>query len=79
MRRAAVSVSANIAEGFARRSRTDKARVFSLGQSSLDELRYFFILACDLGYMRKGSESDEAAEMGRLLTAYTRTLLSPSS
>jgi four helix bundle protein len=78
MRRAAVSVSANIAEGFGRSSRSDKARVLNLGLSSLDELRYFFILARDLGYIAPGSESDEAAEVGRLLTASARTLASPA-
>lgn len=50
MRRAAVSVAANIAEGFKRRSRTDKARVMNIAQGSLEELRYYFILARDLEY-----------------------------
>ena len=50
MRRAAVSVSANIAEGFKRRSRTDKARLLNVAQGSLEELRYYFILARDLAY-----------------------------
>jgi four helix bundle protein len=79
MRRAAVSVPANIAEGFKKRGRTDKARVLNIAQASLEELRYYFILATDLGYMRKGSERDELAEVGRILTAYTRSLLSPAS
>ncbi len=79
MRRAAVSISANIAEGFKRRSRSDKARILNIAQASLEELRYYLLLARDLGYMREGSEREELSEVGRMLSAYTRTLLSPTS
>jgi four helix bundle protein len=51
MRRAAVSVAANIAEGFKKRGRTDKARVMNIAQGSLEELRYYFIVSRDLGYL----------------------------
>jgi len=50
MQRAAVSVPANIAEGFKRRGRADKARFMNIAQASLEECRYFLILAQDLGY-----------------------------
>jgi four helix bundle protein len=50
MRRAAVSIPANIAEGFRRRGRADKARFMNLAQGSLEECRYYLILAQDLGY-----------------------------
>jgi four helix bundle protein len=39
MRRAAVSVPANIAEGFRRRGHGDKVYFYNVGQSSLEELR----------------------------------------
>jgi four helix bundle protein len=51
MRRAAVSVAANIAEGFSKRGRSDKARFMNIAQGSLEELRYYFILARDLEYV----------------------------
>jgi four helix bundle protein len=76
MRRAAVSVAANIAEGFKRRGRTDKARVMNIAQSSLEELRYYFLLALDLKYLDIDARP-EMDEVGRLLTAYTRSLLVP--
>ena len=57
MRRAAVSVPSNIAEGFKRKGRPDKARVMNIAQSSLEELRYYFILA-SMGY--------EDEEIGRM-------------
>lgn len=50
LRRAAVSVPANIAEGFRRRGKPDKARFMNLPEGSLEECRYYLILAQDLGY-----------------------------
>jgi four helix bundle protein len=79
MRRAAVSVSANIAEGFKKRGRPDKARIMNIAQSSLEELRYYFILSRDLNYLATGEQSDDVEEVARLLGAYTQALLTPSS
>ena len=50
MRRAAVSIPANIAEGFRRRGKADKARFMNLAEGSVEESRYYLILAQDLGY-----------------------------
>ena len=78
MRRSAVSVPANIAEGFKRRKNPDKARCMNIAQGSLEELRYYFILSRDLGYL-KDRESERIDEVGRLLGAYMRTLLADQS
>jgi four helix bundle protein len=79
MRRAAVSVPANIAEGFKKRGRPDKARVMNIAQSSLEELRHYFILSRDLGYLAAGEQFSDAEEVARLLGAYIQSLLSPAS
>ncbi len=50
LRRAAVSVPANIAEGFKRRGANDKARFYNIAQASLEECRYYLILAHDLQF-----------------------------
>jgi four helix bundle protein len=50
MRRAAVSIPANIAEGFRRRGKPDKARFMNIAEGSIEECRYYLILAQDLGY-----------------------------
>src|SRR5713226_8826484 len=50
MRRAAVSIPANIAEGFRKRGRPDKARYMNIAEGSIEECRYYLILAEDLGY-----------------------------
>ena len=49
-RRAAVSVAANVAEGFRKRGKADKLRFLNIAQGSLEELRYYLILARDLDY-----------------------------
>lgn len=79
MRRAAVSVPANIAEGFKKRGRADKARVMNIAQASLEELRYYFILARDLEYLSPTERAGDVEEVSRMLGAYTQTLLSPAS
>ena len=75
IRRSAVSIPANIAEGFSKRSRADKARFMNIAQASLEETRYYLILAADLGYSRPHQLADEMDEVGRMLTSYSRTLL----
>ena len=51
LRRAAVSVPANIAEGFKKKTKPDKAKYMNIAQGSLEESRYYLILAEDLGYV----------------------------
>lgn len=75
MRRAAVSIPANIAEGFAKRSRAEKGRFFNIAQGSLGECRYYLILTRDLGYGDTELLMGTLEEVSRLLHAYARTLL----
>lgn len=49
-RRAAVSIPANIAEGFTRKTKPEKARFMNIAQGSLEECRYYMIVANDLEY-----------------------------
>ena len=78
-RRAAVSIATNIAEGFRKQSRADKARMLSTSEGSLEECRYYLILAKDLGYMNDDTMWELTEEIGRLLNAYRHTLLTPNS
>ena len=76
MRRAAVSIPANIAEGFARRGKADKARFLNIAESSLEESRYYLILAPDPGYGQTDNLMNSIQEVSRLLSAYQRAILS---
>src|SRR5437899_4082436 len=49
-RRAAMSIPANIAEGYKKVGRADKLRFFNIAQGSLEECRYYLILSRDLRY-----------------------------
>lgn len=51
MRRSSVSIPANIAEGFARRSKKEKLNFFNIARGSLAETTYYLILARDLKYL----------------------------
>jgi four helix bundle protein len=78
-RRAAVSIPANIAEGFRKQSKTDKARFLNIAEGSLEECRYYLILAHDLGYLDSDTLSHQAEEVARLLHSYRSAILSPDS
>ena len=74
MRRAAVSIAANIAEGFAKRGKPDKSRFMNMAEGSLEESRYYLILAQDLGYGETGMLMTSLEEVSRLLNSYTRAI-----
>ncbi|HEX3880779.1 MAG TPA: four helix bundle protein [Bryobacteraceae bacterium] len=76
MRRAAISIPANIAAGFRRRGKADKARFMNIAEGSIEECRYFLILAKDLGYGDPQKLSLMLEEVSRLLNAYTAAILS---
>ena len=79
MRRAAVSAPANIAEGFRRRGKADKARFMNLAEGSLEECRYYLILAQDLKYGDTSKLATAAEEVSRLLSAYAAAILTSST
>jgi four helix bundle protein len=76
MRRAAVSVAANIAEGYKKRGLADKARYMNISEGSLDEMKYYLILCKDLNYIQ--SQYNElyslAEEVSKLLNAYSNAI-----
>ncbi len=76
LRRAIVSVPANIAEGFIKRGKSDKARFYNIAEGSLEECRYYFILARDLGYANTDAAMMDLEEVSRMLRSYTAAVLS---
>ncbi len=79
LRRAAISIPANIAEGFKKRGRLDKGRFFNISQGSLEECRYYLILATDLGYGDATNLERQLEEVSKLLESYTAKILNSDS
>ena len=78
MRRAAVSIPANVAEGFKRYSNRDKVRFYNIAEGSLEELKYFFILSQDLQYIESNAQMMSQAELvGRLLPGLIASISVP--
>ena len=75
-RRAAISVAANIAEGFKKNSAADKIRILNIAEGSLEECRYYLILTNDLSYGTVGELEKLAEEVSKLLKAYSRAIRS---
>ena len=80
MRRAAVSVPANLAEGFKKRGVRDKLNFYNIAQGSLEELRYYLILSKDLGYVPENREMTEVTdEIARMLHGLIRSVAAAAS
>ena len=79
LRRAAVSIPANIAEGFKKKTKPDKARFMNIAQGSLEECRYYLILAKDLGYGDTEALVSQIEEVSKILESYSSVILSSSS
>jgi four helix bundle protein len=67
IRRAAISIPANLAEGSGRDTQRDFARFTSIALGSADELEYLLILARDLGYLDDDSLSARVQSIARQL------------
>ena len=79
LRIAVVSVPANIAEGFKKKGKPDKMRFMNIAQGSLEECRYYLILAEDLAYGNNNGLKENLEEVSKLLDAYIKAILTPDS
>jgi four helix bundle protein len=75
LRRAAVSVPANIAEGFIKRGKSDKTRFYNISEGSVEECRYYLILARDLGFADTTELMKDLEEVSRMLRSYIAAIL----
>ena len=74
LRRAAISIPANFAEGFGKRTKPEKARFYNIAQGSIEECRYYMILAQDLNYGSTTKLLEDLNSVAYLLVAYLRGL-----
>ena len=76
--RAAVSIPANIAEGYRKLSKADKLRFYNIAQGSLEECRYYVILSKDLDYIDNDSYcllDTTIEETSKTLNAYCKGVI----
>src|SRR6478736_5696534 len=74
IRRSSVSIAANIAEAFKKKSALDKLRMLNISQGSLSETEYYLILSQDLKYEEMDILMQRADEVGRILEAYMKAI-----
>jgi four helix bundle protein len=73
---AAVAVPKSIAEGFKRRGPRNKAHFYNIAQTSLEGLRYYFILCRDLGFDIPFEDlSYRGDQVARMLDGLVRSML----
>src|SRR3989344_5324923 len=71
MRRAAVSITSNIAEGFSRQSQKEKIQFYSMAKASLTELQNQLLIARDIGYLAKedfAKLANQSVQISKLLS-----------
>ena len=76
-RRAAVSIIANIAEGYKKMGKADKLRFMNISQGSLEECRCYVILSRDLGYIDNEVYNilySKIEEASKLLNGYCKAM-----
>lgn len=79
LRRAAVSVPANIAEGFARTGIRDKIRFYNIAEGSLNEVGYYVLLANDLDYSKTNELTEMVDEISKMLSSYINSIKNKSN
>lgn len=79
LRRASISIPANIAEGFKKKGVKDKLRYYNISQGSLAEVEYYLILSKDLEYGDTSKLDILISEISKLLTSYSKAILSKDS
>ena len=75
--RAAVSIAANIAEGYKKTGKSDKLRLMNVAQGSLEECRYYILLSKDLKYITEEISlilTERIENVSRLLNAYCKAV-----
>ena len=79
MRRAAISVTSNIAEGFSRQSKKEKIQFYSMAKSSVTEIQNQLIIARDIGYLNQdkfNKLANQSVIVSKLLSGLIRKIKS---
>lgn len=85
MRRAAVSITSNIAEGFGRQSYREKIQFYYIAQGSLTEIKNQIFIARDIAYLMTSdfqamiSQANHSHKLLQGLISKSKTFLNPES
>lgn len=77
MRRSAISIPSNIAEGFRRNGSQERVRFYNIAQGSLEELKYQILLSKDLKYIASDLYQEQlnmCDEVGKLLYSWIKAI-----
>jgi four helix bundle protein len=77
VRRAAISIAANICEGYKKKTIPNQLNFINIAEGSLEEVKYYIILSKDLQYINgKDYEqlTNSADEVGRLINGYEKAI-----
>jgi four helix bundle protein len=74
LRRAAISIPANIAAGFKKSGTADKIQFLNIAQGSIEECQYYLILAKDLKYAEFSRGVFLFDEVAKLVEKYSQKI-----
>lgn len=77
VRRAAVSIAANICEGYKKKTIPNQLNFINIAEGSLEEVKYYVILSKDLQYINDTAYenlTNSAEEVGRLINGYEKSV-----
>ena len=77
IRRASVSIAANIAEGYKKKTKPNKLNFLNISEGSLEEVKYYLILSKDLEFISEKefvNLESLSEEVGRLITGYSSAI-----
>jgi len=78
MRRSAVSITSNIAEGFSRSGKKEKIQFYAIAKGSLTELQNQLLLARDVEYINHRTFSElaiQSAEVSKLIVGLQKSVV----
>ena len=75
LKRTASAITVGISDGFQRRNRQEKARLYIEAQNFLNEIYYLLILSKDLGYISSDELLENTNEIQRMLSGLIRSVL----
>ncbi|HKR01060.1 MAG TPA: four helix bundle protein [Pyrinomonadaceae bacterium] len=78
-RRAAIAVPSSIIKSLREEDGAETNRLLGVARTSLDECRYYLVLAKDLGYGDHPELLPQLEEVGQLLEKYRAAILTPDS